>query len=194
MRQLIGNQELVVVEGREVLTLREILPTSPGLHVLFVGKTPAPRSVDVGHYFQGSQGSMFWNRLKEYGLFRQMTDFEDDSLLAHGYGLTDVARIPHSYGDEPSDEEYQVGTCRILEVANKHHPAIIVFIYKKVIDKILEFQFGIKQKASYGFNPWHDQRFGARVFVFPLPGTPCTKEEGRKAMEQLVIAAQFCSH
>ena len=66
-----GNSITILVEGREVRTLRDILPASPGLHVLFVAKTPAPASVEEGHYFQGKQGRMFWNRLKNYDLLKR---------------------------------------------------------------------------------------------------------------------------
>jgi hypothetical protein len=96
MRTLLGNQTIISVEGREILTLRDILPTTPGLRILFVAKTPVPRSVEAGHYFQGKQGAMFWSRLKDYGLFKSARPFEDDSLLTHGFGLTDMVETPHA--------------------------------------------------------------------------------------------------
>ncbi len=73
------NSTVISVDGREVRTLRDILPDKPGLRVLFIAKTPAPVSVKAGHYFQGAQGRMFWNRLKQYGLLRPTVGFEDDS-------------------------------------------------------------------------------------------------------------------
>jgi uracil-DNA glycosylase len=65
-----GNQTYISVEEQEILTLRDILPMpgAPGLRVLFVAKTPAPTSVEAGHYFQGQHGTNFWNRLRTYGL------------------------------------------------------------------------------------------------------------------------------
>src|ERR1700681_3921889 len=105
MGLLVGNQIAIIVDGQEVPTLRDILPTTPGLRVLFVGKTPAPCSVEAGHYFQGHHGSMFWNKLREYGRFEPTTEFEDDSLLWHGYGLTDIVKAPHGFEEEPSDQE-----------------------------------------------------------------------------------------
>jgi hypothetical protein len=50
------NTAATVVDGRSVQTLKDLSPESPGLEVLFVGKTPAPESVRIGHYFQGKQG------------------------------------------------------------------------------------------------------------------------------------------
>jgi G:T/U-mismatch repair DNA glycosylase len=78
MLPLVGNQVIIKVEGQEIVTLRDILPAKLGLRVLFVAKTPAPYSVEVGHYFQGRQGTMFWSILKRHGLLTPTTEFEDD--------------------------------------------------------------------------------------------------------------------
>jgi G:T/U-mismatch repair DNA glycosylase len=182
------NAMTITVDGRKVRTLRDILPTRPGLRVLFVAKTPAPVSVEAGHYFQGLQGRMFWNRLKEYGLLQPTTPYEDDSLLQHQYGLTDIVKVPREYGNEPSDAEYKVGLNRILELVRIHRPKVVVFVYKRVLDQILRFGFDIRTKASYGFNPSLENRFDARVFAFPLPGTPCTAAQAASAMRELVVA------
>ena len=182
------NSTVINVDGRQVRTLRDILPAKPGLRVLFVAKTPAPVSVEAGHYFQGSQGRMFWNRLNEYGLLKPTTAYEDDSLLEHGYGLTDVVKVPRASGNEPSDAEYAAGVGRILELVRLHRPRVVVFVYKRVLDQILRIGFGIRTKASYGFNSPFEERFGTRVFAFPLPGTPCTTVQAAVAMATLVKA------
>jgi Uracil DNA glycosylase superfamily len=183
-----GNSITILVEGREVRTLRDILPASPGLHVLFVAKTPAPASVEEGHYFQGRQGRMFSNRLKNYDLLKRGTGFEDDSLLEHGCGLTDIVKEPHEFGDESSSREYLDGLYRILELVRVHHPTVVVFVYKKVLGEIARLGFGVKKKSDYGFNVSLETHFGTRVFVFPLPGTPCTKGKAVSAMRELKIA------
>lgn len=178
----------MAVGGRKVLTLRDILPETPGLKVLFVGKTPAPESVAACHYFQGAQGRMFWNRLKEYGLLKPTTRYEDDSLLDHGFGITDIVKVPRASGNEPSAAEYVAGMHRILDLIRVHRPAVIVFVYKKVLDEMLGRRFGIREKSTYGFNPDVEKCFGTRVFAFPLPGTPCTKAKAAAAMRKLVEA------
>lgn len=178
-----GNSITVLVEGQEVRTLRDILPIAPGVRMLFVAKTPARASVKKGHYFQGAQGRIFWNRLKEYGLLRPMTEFEDDSLLDHGYGLTDIAKTPHPYGEEPSPTEYALGSDRMLKLIGIHQPKIVVFVYKKVLDQIIRLKFGIDKKSTYGFNPSLEEFFGTQVFVFP--GNPCKREEAKLAMQEL---------
>ncbi|MGC2324533.1 MAG: uracil-DNA glycosylase family protein [Terriglobales bacterium] len=185
-----SNAITIVADHREIVTLRDILPEAAGLRVLFVARTPTPASVEAGHYFQGRQGKMFWNRLRNAGLLTATTAFEDDSLLSHGYGLIDLAKIPREHGQEPSREEYAAGAERILELIGRHRPKIVVFVYKKVLDKITAVRFGIQKKSRYGFNPWLETFFGARVFVFPLPGTPCNTVDAASAMQDLVIACQ----
>ena len=175
----------IVVEGREVRTLADILPTTPGLQILFVAKTPAPVSVKAGHYFQGTQGRMFWNRLIEYELFKPTTPFEDDSLLDHHYGLTDIVKVPRGYGNEPSDAEYAAGTKRILQLVKTHRPKVVVFVYKRVLDQVLRFGLGVTEKSVYGFNPPLQSLFASQVFSFPMPGTPCNSDQAASAMQEL---------
>jgi TDG/mug DNA glycosylase family protein len=186
MRLLKGNEQIIVVRGQEILTLRDILPPAPGLRVLFVGKAPAPDSVERGHYFQGTMGKMFWSILKRCKLLKSANGFEDDSLLAHEYGMTDVVKAPRAFNDEPSDDEYREGSVHVLELLRTYRPRVVVFVYKKALDKMARLQFGIKRKSTYGFNDLLEAHFGARVFAFPLPGVPCKSAEAKMAMEELV--------
>lgn len=105
-----GHHTTIWVGDREILTLEDILPARGPMRMLIVGKTPALVSVKVGHYFQGQQGRAFWNRLREYDLVGVPPDtYEDDVLVSHGYGITDIVKIPRDYGNEPSDDEYREG-------------------------------------------------------------------------------------
>lgn len=182
-----GNHRVeITVNGRLVETLADILPDSPGLIILFVAKTPAPVSVKAGHYFQGRQGRMFWNKLANYGILNvPYGEFEDDHLLENGYGITDIVKVPRDYGNEPSDNEYQEGLERIIDLIKLHKPKVVVFVYKKVLDQILRLAFNQLDKADYGFNRDLDHLFGCKVFVFPMPGTPCTTEKAHNAMSEL---------
>jgi uracil-DNA glycosylase len=185
MQPKTDNSIDITVDGRSVRTLRDILPEKPGLQVLFVAKTPAPQSVKAGHYFQGRQGQMFWNLLREYGVLTPTTEFQDDSLLDHEYGLTDIVKVPRAFGNEPSDAEYRAGLERILGLIRVHRPKVVVFVYKRVLDQILRLGFGISAKATYGFNPAVGAHLGTGVFAFPLPGTPCTAAQAIVAMNEL---------
>jgi len=180
------NSTTIQVNGKEIKTLCDILPSSPGLRVLFIAKTPVPKSVAAGHYFQGKQGRMFWDQLINYGLLQPITEYEDDSLLDRGFGITDVVKVPREFRNEPSDEDYRAGIDRILELIAIHKPKVVVFVYKRVLDKILKLRFGLYEKSDYGFNLRFDRYFGSRVFVFPMPGTPCNSAHADKAMRDLV--------
>lgn len=175
------------VNGQKHDTLKDILPdTVKQLDILFIAKTPATKSVTAGHYFQGRQGQMFWNRLKEYGVLSvRPNTFEDENLIANNYGLTDIVKVPRDYGNEPSADEYKAGLDRILTTIKTFKPKIIVFVYKKVLDNILRYGFGLTTPTQYGFNQDVVKLFGSKVFVFPMPGTPCTTNQAVIAMNEL---------
>lgn len=185
LRRMADSSTTIVLNGQQIRTLRDIVPERPGLRVLFVGKTPTTTSVRAGHYFQGPQGQMFWNKLKRYHLLRQKTEYEDESLLEHGFGITDIAKIPRDYGEEPSAQEYGEGIDRIRTLIREHKPRVVIFIYKRVLDRILELRFGMTERSRYGFNAELDHMLGSRVFVFPMPGTPCNARDADAAMRQL---------
>lgn len=176
----------ITVDGRQHETLADILPVSGNLEILFIAKTPATVSVEAGHYFQGKQGTMFWNRLSEYNILKVANGkFADECLLTNKYGITDIVKVPRDYGNEPSDEEYKQGLQRILSTIEKFKPTVIVIVYKKVLDNIVKLNFGITTKSNYGFNPQLDKYFNSKTFVFPMPGTPCTKEQAVQSMTKL---------
>lgn len=178
----IGVQHL----EKDVMTLEYILPVEPGLRVLFVGKVPAPDSVAAGHYFQGNQGKMFWGKLRGYGILKvPMGEKEDDGLLSQSYGMIDIVRIPRTYGQEPQADEYRSGITRLFDVLKTHKPKIVVFVYKKVLDKILLYKFGKNDKSVYGFNEKFKDEFKCMPFVFPMPGTPCKKDDADRYMKEL---------
>ena len=108
-------QTRIRVGRRSVTTLADIVPERGPMKMLIIGKTPVPDpSVRVGHYFQGRQGRMLCRKLKAHALL-QVPDgcYEDEVLLDHGYGVTDVIKVPHPFGDEPSDDEYRAGAERL---------------------------------------------------------------------------------
>lgn len=182
-----SHRTVIRIDGRDVATLADVLPESGCLKMLMVAKTPATDSVAAGHYFQGAQGRMLWNRLRDYGLLEVPAGtFEDDVLLNHGYGLTDIVKVPRDYGSEPDEDEYRAGINRILDLVREIKPQVLFFVYKRILDQILRLAFGRSTKARYGFNPELDELLGSAVFVFPMPGTPCTTAEARTAMSALV--------
>lgn len=185
---IMSNFKIVREENGEYFeTLKDILPLGSGkLKVLFIAKTPALKSVEAGHYFQGHHGKMFWTRLVEYGVIKvKPKTFEDENLLENGCGLTDIVKRPRDYGDEPSKSEYKEGLERILDIIDKHNPDVIIFAYKKVLDNILKWGYLLRVTSVYGFNDDLSKYFNSRVFVFPMPGTPCTSSQAAKSMTEL---------
>lgn len=178
----------VQINGKTVWTLGDILPQIPGLRMLIVGKVPAPISVSQGHYFQGRQGTMFWNRLVDYGLLRRQQEFEDDDLLSHSFGITDVVKSPREFRIEPTNREYEEGISRVLRLIQQHQPRVVLFVYKRVLDRIASIQSGVARVSTYGFNPELDGCIGAPAFAFPMPGTPCKTNQAVQAMQALVAA------
>ena len=176
----------IVIDGQPVATLADILPDAGPMQMLIIAKTPAPVSVAAGHYFQGRHGQLFWNRLKEYGLLTVPDGTQpDEVLLAHGYGLTDIAKAPREFGIEPSAAEYRAGLNRILGLIRTLQPRVTLFVYKGVLDNILKQAFGMRQKAGYGFNRDLEARFQCGVFAFPMPGTPAKATPAKLAMQEL---------
>jgi hypothetical protein len=105
--------------------------------------------------------------------------------LQVGGGINDPDERKQLFGNEPSEDEYKQGLNRIIDSINKFKPKVIIFIYKRVLDKIIDLNFGISSKSSYGFNFHLDKYFNSRVFVFPMPGTPCRSDEAIKVMNEL---------
>jgi len=182
------------LEKRRWIHFLDILPSnSCPLKALLVGKVPTPSSVATGHYFQGIQGKMLWNKLVEAGLMEIPPGvFEDDQLLKYGLGITDVVKKPREFREEPSKQEYEEGMPHILSLVNTHKPKVLIFIYKRVLDMIMQITsqdkgMKIPPKSKYGFNHGdHEKLFGCKVFVFPMPGTACKREESVMAMKELV--------
>jgi mismatch-specific thymine-DNA glycosylase len=179
-------QTEIIVQDKQVKTLMDILPETGKLEILFIAKTPALKSVNAGHYFQGKHGKMFWNKLSQYNILNiPLNKYEDNFLLENNFGITDIVKVPRDFGNEPSNEEYKEGLDRILSIIKHYDPKVIVFVYKKVLDNILKFGFNLRTKSNYGFNPQLHEYFNSQVFVFPMPGTPCTIEQADFSMKQL---------
>ncbi len=172
--------------GETYSTFQDILPKDIPMNILLIAKVPAPYSIKKGHYFQGTQGKALWNKLVEYNLIRiPSSKYGDDCLTEFGLGIADIVKKPRKYGDEPTNEEYIKGTDIILNIIKKQKPKIIIFVYKKVLDNILKIKYEIAEKSVYGFNNKFDVLFNSRVFVFPIPGTPCRRENSIKIMKHL---------
>jgi double-stranded uracil-DNA glycosylase len=179
------------VGGLTVVTLADILPERGPMRALFVGKTPSPASVEAGHYYQGRMGKGLWRRLDEFGLLPAVEGvYGDDSLLDHGFGMTDLCKMPRPFGQEPIESEYVEGWERVSGLVGALRPRILVFVYKGALDRVLAYSFGWERKSDYGFNDELVRTFGRRVFAFPLPGVACTLREARRHLGSLAEALE----
>jgi len=116
--------------GRDVRTLADLPPLRD--HLLFVGLSPVPESVDAGHYQQGTLGRTFWRRLMLATLLPAGTavDHADDALAAVGHGITDLLKVP-ARSDDPSDAELRSGVGPLWQKVAIWRPAAVVFIDKR---------------------------------------------------------------
>ncbi len=181
-----NHQTTITIEGKTYETLKDILPREGSLDILFVGKTPSLKSVVKGHYFQGTRGKSFWKKLHDYGVLKYpLGDFADDYLLQNGCGVTHVSKVPREF-KAMTALEYRKGYVRLMEKVDKYHPKLLVFTYKNTLDSLLTSVLNKKTQARYGFNPEYDAIFRAAIFVFPMPGTICTKAEADVCMTDLI--------
>jgi TDG/mug DNA glycosylase family protein len=175
--------------GERVPTLSDILPERGELRALFLGKTPSPASVAVGHYFEGKMGRGLWKRLGDAGILSAPPGgYADDALLAAGFGVTDICKVPRPFGSEPGRGEYEAGWQRVAGIVERLRPRILVFVYKGALDSVLRYAYGWEHRSEYGFNDDLSRTFGRRVFAMPLPGVACTAREARRHMVALAGA------
>jgi len=169
-------------------TLPNIVPRGRGeLVMLIVGKTPACVSVKEGHYFRGTHGKRFWKLLGAHTAFKRgAAAFEDESLLQYGFGITDIVKKPREFGKEPTKEEYCEGIKGVQNLILTYKPAILLFVYKRSLDKWMRWQFGHSAKATYGFDRPAEREFNRAVFAAPLPGVGrCTSDRIESCWRQL---------
>jgi TDG/mug DNA glycosylase family protein len=182
----------VEVGGELVPTLADILPERGKLRALFLGKTPSPASVAMGHYFEGTMGRGLWKRLGDAGILRAAPGgFADDALLPAGFGVTDICKAPRAFGTEPSRGEYESGWRRVAGIVEHLRPRILVFVYKGALDSVLRYAYGWEHRSDYGFNDDLSRTFGRRVFAVPLPGVACPAREARRYMADLARALEL---
>jgi len=179
----------IEVGGGLVTTLADILPERGELRALFLGKTPSPASVAVGHYFEGRMGRGLWRRLGDAGILSAPPGgYADDALLGAGFGVTDICKEPRPFGVEPGRGEYEAGWRRVAGIVDRLRPRILVFVYKGALDQVLRCAYGWEHRSGYGFNDDLSRTFGRRVFAVPLPGVACTAREAQRHMTDLARA------
>jgi double-stranded uracil-DNA glycosylase len=171
------------VEGEESETLADLL--RPGLRAVVVGINPAPTSVAAGHYYQGTYGQRFFDRLRRAGGLPDGDAFEDDRAFAAGIGFTDVVKRPTANADQVSAELADGREDLEAKLAGVDVP-LVVFAFKAAAETLL----GPLPKGLYGVVP--RRRIGnARVFVMPGPTAPTAEvDDAVKKLKRALRAAR----
>ncbi|MCL6299014.1 G/U mismatch-specific DNA glycosylase [Streptomyces kronopolitis] len=93
-----------------------------GLRVLFCGINPGLMTAATGHHF-ARPGNRFWPALHAAGFTpRRLRPDEQEELLAHGLGITNVVARATARADELSAEEYREGGRLLAEKVARLRP------------------------------------------------------------------------
>lgn len=149
--------ELLAAQGRTVPDL-----IAPDLAVLFVGINPGLYSAAVGHHF-ARPGNRFWPALHRAGFTdRLLGPFEEDELLRHGFGVTNLVERATASADALARAELIAGGRRLAAKTRRFRPRVVAVLgvgaYRAAFDR---------QRAAIG--PQRDRLGGARLWVLPNP-------------------------
>ena len=132
---------------------------APGLRLVFVGLNPGTTSARRQQYYAGP-GNRFWPALSQSGLLpRAVAPGDEDFLLAHGIGLTDVVERASGSIRELDAGEWHQGARLLRTKIARFAPAAVAFVGLRGARAVLGSGVGVGA---------HDERLsGARVHVLP---------------------------
>lgn len=112
---------------------------APNLKILFIGFNPGCRSAATGHHFAG-HSNKFWKLLFSSGLTPyQFKPEEDNSLLALGYGITNIVARPSRAAAEITKAEYKAGREILKDKLKLYKPQIACFagvgVYREFVGR-----------------------------------------------------------
>src|SRR4051812_14543188 len=95
---------------------------APKLKVLFSGINPGLYSAATGHHF-ARPGNRFWPALFAGGFTsRLLSPWEEDELLALGYGITNIVKRTTATADQLDRDELIVGAKRLVSKVKRFQP------------------------------------------------------------------------
>ncbi len=136
---------------------------APGLRVLFCGINPSLRSAEVGHHF-ARPGNRFYKTLHLAGFTpRLLAPDEDERLLEHGVGVTNLVDRPTRGAADLSDGELRAGAQALAHLVERYEPRLLAVV------GLGAWRTGFDHPhAEVGLQP--DAEVGARpVWVLPNP-------------------------
>ncbi len=136
--------------------------TATGLRVLFCGINPGLYSGAVGHHF-ARPGNRFWPALCAGGFTeRVLAPDEERSLLARGYGITNLVARATATADELDVDELRAGARRLSAKVRRLRPRWVAVVgvgaYRTAFDR---------PKAALGAQ--EQTLGGAGIWVLPNP-------------------------
>jgi TDG/mug DNA glycosylase family protein len=152
-----SKEEIAAAAGKTVPPV-----IARNLRVLFCGINPGLYTAAVGHHF-ARPGNRFWPALHASGFtHRLLSPFEEQELLAQGYGITNVVERATATAAELSHEEYVAGGRKLAARVRRYRPAFLAVLgvgaYRTAF---------ARPKASLGLQP---ETIGdTSVWVLPNP-------------------------
>jgi TDG/mug DNA glycosylase family protein len=135
-----------------------------GLVAVFVGTAAGDASARRGHYYAGP-GNEFWQLLADARFTPELVGPEHDAeLVAHGFGLTDIAK--HRSGNDNVLGATDFDVPALVAKVERFAPAWVAFTSKGAAT-VVSRSLGHGRAVSLGRQPWTIA--GARVFVLPSP-------------------------
>lgn len=134
----------------------------PGLRVLFCGINPGLYSAYTGHHF-ARPGNRFWPTLYAAGFTdRLLKPSEQQELLKHGYGITNLVERASVTAAELTAAELLAGGQRLLAKVEEYRPQVLAVLgisaYRTAFQRP-QAQMG-EQPAGLG---------SARLWLLPNP-------------------------
>ena len=135
---------------------------APGLDVVFCGINPGLYTAAIGHHF-GRPGNRFWKVLARSGLTdRELSPFEDASLLDYLLGVTNLVGRATATADELGREELVAGGEALagrLEAAAPRFVAVLgMGAYRRAF-----------RRPRAGLGPQADTIGPSQVWLLPNP-------------------------
>jgi TDG/mug DNA glycosylase family protein len=134
----------------------------PGLRVVFCGINPGLYTAAIGHHF-GRPGNRFWKVIHLAGFTdRQVSPFEERSLLDVGVGITNLVPRATAAASELTPEELREGVSRVEALACEHAPRYVAFL------GMLAYRSASgRRRAAMGLQP--ERMCESRLWLLPNP-------------------------
>ena len=134
----------------------------PGLDVVFCGINPGLYSAATGWHF-ARPGNRFWPVLHRSGFTdRQLHPSEQEALLDHGIGVTNVVARATATAAELSRDELRAGAALLEDKIERLRPRWLAVL------GIVAFRTGFGRPGAE-FGPQEDPIGGVTVWVLPNP-------------------------